>query len=60
MPTQLYHENQGLVERGAKRCPRCRKIKPLDCFHRKRGKEGGQGWCKTCVRVDMACRHATP
>jgi hypothetical protein len=36
-----------------KRCARCEQDLPLECFHKKRGKEL-QAWCKECLRAYKA------
>lgn len=42
---------------GGRRCSRCRRVKPLACFHR-RG-NGYQCYCKTCKRIAQARRRQT-
>ncbi len=36
----------------SKRCPKCKQFKPISEFHKdKRGKDGLQGYCKTCGKI---------
>lgn len=47
--------------KGAKRCTRCARLKPLGSFHpAKRMRDGRASWCKTCSRIANAETQNTP
>jgi hypothetical protein len=49
-----------LAARKTKRCPVCRKTKPLTAEHWHRGGRGGlQGYCRPCANADGVARYRT-
>ena len=55
-------DNEGLInvrilKRKAKRCPRCKKIKPIECFHKNKCRRDGRSdYCKECKKAFQQSR----
>jgi len=55
-------DNKGLIKvnilkRKVKRCPRCKKIKPIECFHKNKCRRDGRSdYCKECKKAFQQSR----
>ena len=47
----------GVVDYGGERCcPKCKKVKPITEFYKRRGKEGASVYCKACTNEQAVIR----